>query len=200
MKKFITLILALVVCFLLTAAAAPSSAKPQMEPAACVQKMTEAHRMADCARFLGLQETDPIIVRAGQIWTQSYNEYISDSEIIATVISNEAGYGCTERHMELVGAVIVNRTNDAAFPGTVTGVVKAKGQYNPDYATPGSYAWDKARDDQDTFATCLSYAKEALRGDVTCESDVVYQDNQTHGSGIYETHKTAYSTTYFCHK
>lgn len=199
MKKLFTLILALVLCLLLTAAA-PTNAKAQMNPAGCVQNMTEAHRMADCARFLGLPETDPIIVKAGQIWTQNHKQYVSDAEVVATVIANEAGSGCTERHMELVGAVVVNRTNDPAFPSTVTGVVKAKGQYNPAYATPGSYAWNKAREDQETFAKCLSYAKKALNGDVTCEPDVVYQDNQTHGSGIYETHKTSYSTTYFCHK
>lgn len=157
-----------------------------------------AHEIAELARGLGLPETDPIIQRAREIWWEADAQFCADRDIIATVVYNEAGHGCSERHMELVAAVVCNRVADDRFPGTVFEVVVQPGQYHPDYANPDSYYGKRARE-SDRWALCQEIAARALRGEVDCEPGVLYQANFVQGSGIYETHQTSYSTSYFCY-
>lgn len=140
----------------------------------------------------------------GDSWTDTHRVTwnVTDAEIIACVVFNEAGYGCTDRHQELVAAVIVNRVADPRFPDTVYDVVTQKTgehyQYHPAYATPGSWAWERAVN-SDVWEHCLEIAEKALSGLVDCPPDVLYQANFEQGTGVYECGYTSYSVTYFCY-
>lgn len=158
-----------------------------------------AHEIAELARSLGLGEDDPIIVRARELWWGADEEFCADRDIIATVVYNEAWGGCSERHRELVAAVVVNRVASELFPNTVTEVVAQKGQYHPAYVYAGSIYGQRARADAEVWAQCQDIASRALLGEVECPSDVLYQAEFVQGSaGVYKTHETTYSTTYFC--
>ncbi|NLH01930.1 MAG: cell wall hydrolase [Clostridiales bacterium] len=159
------------------------------------EKQEQAHEIAETARAMGLPEDDPIIVRAKEIWEAEQLQFILDRDIIATVIYNEAWAGCTDRHRELVAAVIVNRVKSDKFPNTVYDVVTQKGQYmlgyangDPQYTPP-----------EEALETCREIAARALRGDIDCPDNVLYQAEFKQGSGVYEVCKTSYSTTYFCY-
>lgn len=192
MRKFIYLFVFCLSLFMLTGFTYESTTSAQ----------DKAHEIAEIARTIGLSEDDPIITRAQEIWWEEYNnltaQFNYDRDIIATVIFNEAGYGCSERHMELVAAVVCNRVSDSRFPSTVYGVVTQKGQYHPAYANANSYYGQKARN-SDRWALCQEIATRALRGEITCSSNVLYQANFKQGKGVYETHYTSYSTSYFCY-
>ena len=175
------------------------------------QVKATAHEIAELARSLNLPEDDPIIVRAQELWWEAHAKekenintvaFERDRDIIATVVFNEAGYGCSDRHMELVAAVICNRVNSNLFPNTVYEVVIQKaGQYYaylPAYADPNSYYGRRARNSSE-WEKCQNIATKALLGQIECPSNVVYQANFKQGSGVYDTHKTSYSITYFCY-
>jgi len=149
----------------------------------------------------GLPEDDPIIARAREIWWEQDARFQTDRDIIATVVYNEAGYGCTDRHMELVAAVVCNRvaSEHPGWPDTVYEVVVQPGQYLPAYADPGSYYGQRARA-SGVWTKCQEIAERALLGQIECDPDVVFQAEFTQGSGVYETHCTSYSTTYFCYQ
>lgn len=168
------------------------------EAADYIDQKATAHEIAELARSLGLPEDDPIIQRAQQLWWEADAEFTADRDIIATVVYNEAGYGCSDRHMELVAAVVVNRVGSEAFPDTVYDVVTQKNQYHPDYAEADSYYGRRARE-SDVWAKCQEIAARALLGEVECPDNVVFQAEFVQGSGVYEVHKTSYSTTYFCY-
>ena len=161
---------------------------------------TQAHEIAEAARALGLSETDPIIVRAKELWNEADSQFQNDRDIIATVIYNEAWGGCTDRHRELVGAVILNRMCSNIYPATVYDVVVQPGQYLKAYATPDSVYWIKARANSEDWLHCQELATKVLNGEVTCDDDVMYQANFRQGSSVYETCYTSYSVTYFCHR
>ena len=160
----------------------------------------QAHAIAEQARAMGLPETDPIIVRARELWYEADAQFCMNRDIIACVVYNEAWGGCTDRHRELVAAVVYNRVN-CAYGGatTVYDVVSAPGQYLKAYATPGSYYWNRATKDPTVWAECQRIASKALNGEVVCPSNVLGQSEGTQGSGVYEICKTSYSTTYFCY-
>lgn len=160
----------------------------------------QAHAIAEMARDMGLPETDPIIVRARELWYEADAQFCMNRDIIACVVYNEAWGGCTDRHRELVAAVVYNRVN-CAYGGatTVYDVVSAPGQYLKAYATPGSYYWNRATKDPTVWAECQRIATKALNGEVVCPADVVGQSEARQGSGVYEICKTSYSTTYFCY-
>lgn len=186
-------------------------------------RQDKLHEIAEIAREIGLEETDQIIKRAQELWweAQALKEKLDedvpmedndtppveekppaeepwyteeDIRIVATVIYNEAWYGCSERHRELVGAVLVNRVKSPQFPNTVYACVVQPKQYNPGYAT-GRYpvpdfAWE----------TCRELAIRALNGEVECPDNVLFQSNYPNlGKGWYEVHYTSYSTTYFAY-
>lgn len=180
--------------------------------AAWSERAVMAHDIAEKARVLGLSEDNPIIVEAQRIWWEEYDSSTTtkqgqeklwytddDVRIVATVIFNEAGYGCTERHMELVGAVLVNRVHSDKFPNTVYDVVCQPHQYLPAYANANSYYTQRAQQ-SDRWSLCVELAKKALNGEVECPNNVVFQANfvQGHGGG-YERCYTSYSVTYFCY-
>lgn len=156
-----------------------------------------AHEIAELARSLGLPEDDPIIVRAQEIWWDAEEQFCNDRDIIATVIYNEAGYDCSDRHMELVAAVIYNRLQSDKFPDTVYEIVTAPKQYHPDYAKAKSKYGKRARESE-IWSKCQEIATRALNGEIDCPSDVFFQANFVQGKEIYETHYTSYSTTWFC--
>lgn len=163
------------------------------------------HEIAELARSLGLSEDDPIIIRAKELWceadeTEKINQFNYDRDIIATVIYNEAWYGCSIRHRELVAAVVCNRVKSDLFPDSVYDVVTAPRQYIPAYVDPDSYYGKKARANEDAWALCQDIAARALRGEIDCPANVVFQSEFKHlGDGVYEMHRTSYSTTYFCY-
>ena len=159
----------------------------------------KAHEVAELARSMGLPENDPIIVRAQELWWEADDEYTEARDIIAVCIFNEAWYGTTQRHKELVAAVIVNRINSAKFPDTAYDVVTAPRQYLKSYATPGSTEWCNAQADPEIWAQCQEIAGKALSGEIVCPENVLFQAEFKQGTGTYETCKTSYSTTYFCY-
>lgn len=127
------------------------------------------------------------------------SNFQTDRDIIATVVYNEAWGGCSERHRELVAAVVVNRVNDSRFPNTVYDVVTQPNQYLKAYADPNSTYRQRATSDPQVWAECQRIAARALHGEIECDPAVVWQAESTQGTGTYETHRTSYSTTYFCY-
>lgn len=180
------------------------------------ERQTTAHQIAELARSMGLPESDPIIVRAQELWwedepqetvpqetvpedelpTPWYTQ--QDIDIIASVVYNEAGVGTTERHKELVAAVLVNRVLSDKFPNTVYECVVQPLQYYAPYAQYGSYYMNRAMQ-SDIWTYCCEIAERALKGEVECPENVLYQANFAQGYGVYEYGYTSYSTTYFCY-
>lgn len=158
-----------------------------------------AHEIAEMARSLGLPESDPIIVRAKELWHEADEEFQYDRDLIATVIYNEAWGGCTDRHKELVGAVVLNRVNSSLFPDTVYDVIAQPGQYHIGYVTPNHLYYNRARANEDIWKQCQALAAKALRGEVECDPNVVFQANFKQGKGVYEVCYTSYSVSYFCY-
>jgi spore germination cell wall hydrolase CwlJ-like protein len=152
---------------------------------------------------MGLDDSDSIIVRCKEIWNEGINLIKpvdpTDRDTIATAIYTEAWGGCSDRHRELVAAVIVNRVNSNRFPNSVSGVVNQRGQYPQGYANPNSTLGKRARQNPEIWAKCQAIATKALRGEVDCPDNVVFQAQFRQGSGVYDVHKTSYSTTYFCY-
>lgn len=165
------------------------------------ERQEKTHEIAALAREMGLPEDNPIITEAKRIWwedhyakqqpARTYSD--EDVRIIATVIYYEAWGGCSDRHRELVAAVVVNRVKSDRFPNTVYDVVAQPRQYLKAYAdgtmTVPDSAWD----------TCSTIAEKALRGEVDCPDNVVFQAEFRQGAGVYEICPTSYSTTYFCY-
>lgn len=120
-------------------------------------------------------------------------------QILANTVWHEARY-CTDRHQQLVAAVVMNRVADVRFPDTVRDVVTQPGQYGT-----GTYAAnlpDLEAEDAE-MQRCILNAREALEGRVKCPADVVFQAEFRQGTGVYEeiAVDTGYfrSTTYFCY-
>lgn len=207
---------------------------------AWTSKQEQAHQIAEIAREMGLEETDPIIVRAKELWWEDYEVMLdngetdiseaapveevetieepiaepdiseqvaeepipwytqTDIDIIASVVYNEAGYGTTMRHKELVAAVVVNRVMDSRFPNSVYEVVVQPYQYYAPYAQYGSYYMNRAMQ-SDIWQDCCAIAERALKGEIECPSNVIFQANFPQGYGTYELGYTSYSVSYFCY-
>lgn len=120
-------------------------------------------------------------------------------DLLAAVIYYEAGSDdCTDRHQQLVAQVVLNRVASGEFPNTVYDVIT---QNYP--AVQYSYynrILDIANNTDKIPERCYDNALSALLGEVECPSNIVWQANFKQGSGIYEIHKTSYSTTYFCYR
>lgn len=121
-----------------------------------------------------------------------------DIDIIACVVFNEAGYKTTERHKELVAAVIVNRVNSPWLGDSVYEVVRWPSQYLKAYTDYNDKYMKAAMASEDWDHLC-EIAEKALRGEVDIPYDVIFQAEFTQGRGIYELGETYYSTTYFCY-
>lgn len=116
----------------------------------------------------------------------------SDIDLLARIIYLEAG-GCTYRHKQLVGCVVINRMNHSAFPDTLTGVIYQKNQYYPEGSR---YIRNAAPDNE-----CYTIAKDLLlNGNCgICPENVLFQAEFVQGE-IYEVIVSPYgSTTYFCY-
>lgn len=156
----------------------------------------EAHDTANAARVLGLPEHDPIIREAQEVWWSAQELVAWDRDLIAAAIYHEAWGGCSDRHRELVGAVIMNRVRSSVWPNSVYEVLASPGQYS---INPKSKIWWKAKENATTWSTCQNIAMKVIANKVKIDSNVVYQSNFRQGSGVYEIHRTSYSTSYFCY-
>lgn len=153
------------------------------------------HEIAELAREIGLEEDNPIIQEASFLW---YTE-LEEIKILANVISFEANC-CTDRHQQLVAAIVLNRKNSNKFPNTIKEVIIQENQYNPSYIKnlPNYLTAD------DDMKKCFVNAIKAYRGEVECPDNVLFQSNYPElGSGYYEVIEvdTPYfkSTTYFAY-
>lgn len=153
------------------------------------------HQIANCARELGLEETNPIIVESSKLWFFELEEV----KILANTIFYEAG-GCTDRHQQLVAAVVLNRIKSDKFPNTITEVITQKKQYNSKYIRNlPNYFTAEAE-----MKRCFENAYLAYTYQVDCPENVLFQSNFPElGNGYYEIIEvdTGYfkSTTYFAY-
>lgn len=124
-----------------------------------------------------------------------WTEY--ELDLLAAIIYCEAGSdSCSDRHQQLVGQVVLNRVASDSFPDTIYDVVtqeKPTLQYST-YKVALKIPPDEIPE------RCYDNALAVLMGEVDCPDNVVFQANFKQGSGIYEEHKTSYSTTYFCYR
>lgn len=153
------------------------------------------HQIAELARSIGLEENHPIVEEASFLW---YTE-LEDVKILANVIYPESN-NCTDRHQQLVGAVIMNRKNSEKFPNTIREVITQENQYNPSYVENLPDYMTAS----DEMKRCFKNAVIAYRGLVECPNNVLFQSNYPElGHGYYEviyvdtTHFK--STTYFAY-
>lgn len=116
-------------------------------------------------------------------------------QILTNVVYYEAN-GCTDRHQQLVAAVVLNRVGSKHFPGTLREVVEQPRQYSRSY-TRNLPALDT---EDENLQKAMRNATAALEGDVECPENVVFQAEFRQGNGVYETIRSAWgSTTYFCY-
>ena len=115
-----------------------------------------------------------------------------DLHLLEKLIIIEAGSNsCSDRHQQLVAQIAINRVKSGRYK-SIEEVVTTVGQY-----AGASYImeWEpvipqRVRDN----------ALKALLGQVVCPTNVYYQDNNKHGSAVYEEFDSGYSITYFCYR
>lgn len=153
------------------------------------------HKIATLARGLGIDESNPILQEASKLWFFE----LEDIKILANVVFYEAG-GCTDRHQQLVAAVVLNRKKSDKFPNTISEVITQKNQYNSKYLNnlPNYFTANKE------MQRCFENAYLAYIGEVECPDNVLFQSNYPElGTGYYEIIEvdTKYfkSTTYFAY-
>lgn len=116
----------------------------------------------------------------------------SDLDLLAKIIYLEAG-GCTYRHKQLVGCVVINRVNSSKFPNTVEDVVYQKNQYYP----RGSKYLANAKPDSECYEIARDLLANGNHG--ICPSNILFQAEFVQGE-VYEVIVSPYgSTTYFCY-
>ena len=86
----------------------------------------------------------------------------SDRYLLANLIYCEARGECYEGKVS-VGAVVINRMLNGAFPDTITGVIYQKNQFSP--AGSGSLALALAQDRASRVPSCYEAADAAMRGE-----------------------------------
>lgn len=153
------------------------------------------HEIANLARNLQLEESNPIIQEASKLWFFE----LEDMKILANVVFYESGW-CTDRHQQLVAAVVLNRKKSDKFPNTIPEVIAQKNQYSPKYLNdlPDYFTADEE------MKRCFENAYLAYIGEVECPENVLFQSNFPQlGTGYYEIIEvdTGYfkSTTYFAY-
>lgn len=101
------------------------------------QKQEAMHQIAEIARSVGLEETDPIITRAQQIWYEEeeriyqeiyYNISQEDIDALARTMWGEARGITDKAEIAAVAWCVLNRV-DAGY-GTILKVVSAPGQFD----------------------------------------------------------------------
>lgn len=116
----------------------------------------------------------------------------TDLDLLAKIIYLEAG-GCTYRHKQLVGCVVINRVNSSKFPNTIEDVVYQKNQYYP----RGSKYLANAKPDSECYEIARDLLANGNHG--ICPSNVLFQAEFVQGE-VYEVIVSPYgSTTYFCY-
>lgn len=114
-----------------------------------------------------------------------------DLNLLARLIFNEAGSdNISDRQQQLVGMVVINRTNSEYFPDTIYDVIYQKGQYS----CVGNSIWEN-----DPPQRSIDNAKLVLEGKVSAPSNVLFQAEFLQGDGIYEQFDNISTTTYFCY-
>ena len=164
---------------------------------------TEAEIQREKEIFENLPVEDPAISleesEKPTRYTLGVLDYTEEDIIfVASVIYNEAGNGTSTRQKELTAGCVVNRVHYPGVGSTIKEVVCWPGQYLPAYTDYDSYYMKRAMD-AENWDECLEIAERALRGEVDIPYDVIFQANFPQGRGTYETHKTSYSTSYFCY-
>ena len=124
-------------------------------------------------------------------WTEE------DAAIIAAVVLGECPY-CGDRQQDLTAACVVNRVFHESLGSTVREVVCWPGQYSPWYAVNVP----DPEDPDETVQRAFAAAYRALRGQVDCPLDLIYQANFEQGRETWEViefqSRWFSSTTYFC--
>jgi len=92
----------------------------------------------------------------------NYGEYTTDADttmLLAALIHCEAGGEIYEGQVA-VGAVVLNRVRNSAYPNTIHGVIYASGQFTP--AMTGKL--NQVYESGNIYESCIRAAKEALAG------------------------------------
>ncbi len=109
------------------------------------QRQTQVHEIAELARAMGLPETDPIIVRAQELWyeedmiavdeplQQLYTD--EDAVIIAKIMYSEGGSIPSDTEKACLAWAVLNRV-DAGYGDTIAAVATAPGQFGYKASTP----------------------------------------------------------------
>ena len=121
--------------------------------------------------------------------TQAYTqEELND---LATVIFSQAGATWIPDDIQkYVGSVVLNRVAHDRFPDTIKDVIMEKGQYGAEYGTL----------DVTPDARTIENARWLLENGSVLPGNVVYQDNNIQGDGIYYTYEDPLiGPTYFCY-
>ena len=115
-----------------------------------------------------------------------------DLYCLAHIINAEAGdENCTHEHRIAVGSVVLNRVASDIYPDTIQDVVFQPGQYSP--------TWDGSYDEEpseDSWAVAEMLLTEGSQLPENC----LFQAEFTQGTGVYQTFKTIYGTTYICYR
>ncbi len=101
----------------------------------------------------------------------NYGAYAADEDtitLLAALIHCEAG-GESYEGQVAVGAVVMNRVRNKAYPDTIRGVIYASGQFTP--AMTGKL--DRVLESGKIYESCFKAAKEALSG-VSNVGDMTY--------------------------
>lgn len=188
-NKIISICIVLIICFFMIGAV-PNENENDWTPT-----QNKLHQIAELAREIGLEEDNPIIQEASFLW---YTE-LEDVKILANVIYPESN-GCTDRHQQLVGAVVMNRKKSNKFPDTIREVIIQPNQYSPSYIRnlPDYITSEKE------MKRCFRNAVLAYLGEVECPENVLYQSNFPElGTDYYEIIEVKnphfHSITYFAY-
>lgn len=180
------------------------------------KKQISAFSIVKSAKDLELEDKNPIIVEASEIWFQAYQEkqillekyeelkkeceketeankitYSNeDLMLLAKLIYEEAGSNwLTDEHQQLVGNVVLNRVKSSKFPNTIKEVIYQSGQYST------AYKLNNTVPDERT----IENAKLLLEGLRVCPDDILYQANFPQGTYTYKViNDSILGKTYFC--
>ena len=108
------------------------------------QNQTTANQIANLARGMGLQETNPIIQEASRIWwaeEQAKQEraeaerqafldaHYSDAVMMAKTMYGEAKGIGDKRELSMIAWTILNRVDSGIFGGSISAVITSRSQF-----------------------------------------------------------------------
>ena len=175
------------------------SAQPHMDNTYWLNVQTDAHKVANYARQMGYEEDSLFITELQRMWWEAQDELDKMERIIAHLIWYEAGSdGCSDRHQQLVGQVVLNRIRAKIWGNNIVEVIGRQGQYACAKRVFNAYLNDEPP--AGITQRCYDNARVVIRGNaVECPPNVIYQAEIVQGS-IYEKHydRACGTTTYFC--